>query len=696
MFQIFSTASITKVLAAHIDVPASFTIFWPLSFIPPLLTIIPLFVISFPAVKSKLPKFWSLVSFVIAPPVLIVIVPWELILLPLVKLMSIFLLPKSTVRLPLLWIVPLFTNPLPFSASLANISIFPPSTFEFVSLLKFLVNSAFNPSPAWSVFLFVTELAFISKFFPVASVPVLFKSPFISILPLSVALILPVLSNLELTPVPFKLISPVTSIFPSFLIPSVTVISVPLLTTSAPEAFSKFFPVIFNLPDVFNFCIFFILPFVVIVISFFASKDLFSTSPLPAFMVAFPPKTISLLFANPCEVKLPFPFAWSLLAFSNLPEPASILIFPPVFIPSVFLNPSDLISKSPATSNLPSFVNDFLSEDVKVEVFDNVLIAAFPPTTNSPWFINSPPFTVKSFFKFPLLPFSNFNAASAPPRLTWVFSPTDKSFLIVTVFASIVTFFPTVNESLLKEFFTFAAKSPPTVNTLFIKLFPSIVAFWPAEIFELFTISPLVDFNVKSFLAITIPLFSILSVTWTVKFSDSITPSPLIVIISALYVACCFFITLYFSNSAFNLSISTLSVASFNCFSNSLIFASAFSKAFSSYLVINSTYFVTKSSDPEDVNDFPSISKFLAAYNLWVFVISPLAFKVTSVEPSTTPLLFILFTASTFTDVFDFTIPLFKISVLDFSSTSFPDKIPRDPTLSTSYFNLLNSLSKLL
>ncbi len=57
LFQIFSTASITKVLAAHIDVPVSFKIFWPLSFISPLLTIIPLFVISFPAVKSRLPKF---------------------------------------------------------------------------------------------------------------------------------------------------------------------------------------------------------------------------------------------------------------------------------------------------------------------------------------------------------------------------------------------------------------------------------------------------------------------------------------------------------------------------------------------------------------------------------------------------------------------------------------------------------------
>ena len=128
-------------------------------------------------------------------------------------------------------------------------------------------------------------------------------------LPSPVALIFPVFSNFELFPVPFKLISPVTSIFPSFLIPSVTVISVPLLTTSAPEAFSNFFPVIFNLPDVFNFCVFFTLPVVVILISSFASKDLFSTSPLPAFIVAFPPKTISLLFTNPCEVKLPFPFA---------------------------------------------------------------------------------------------------------------------------------------------------------------------------------------------------------------------------------------------------------------------------------------------------------------------------------------------------------------------------------------------------
>ena len=87
-------------------------------------------------------------------------------------------------------------------------------------------------------------------------------------------------------------------------------------------------------------------------------------------------------------------------------------------MPSVFLNPSDLISKSPVTSNLPSFVNDFLSEDVKVEVFDDVSIVAFPPTTNSPWFVNSPPFTVKSFFKFPLLPLSNFNDALAPPKLT--------------------------------------------------------------------------------------------------------------------------------------------------------------------------------------------------------------------------------------------------------------------------------------
>ena len=87
-------------------------------------------------------------------------------------------------------------------------------------------------------------------------------------------------------------------------------------------------------------------------------------------------------------------------------------------MPSVFLNPSDLISKSPVTSNLPSLVNDFLSEDVKVEVFDDVSIVAFPPTTNSPWFINSPPFTVKSFFKLLLLPLSNFNDALAPPRLT--------------------------------------------------------------------------------------------------------------------------------------------------------------------------------------------------------------------------------------------------------------------------------------
>ena len=696
LFQIFSTASTTKVRAAHIDVPTSFIIFWPLSFISPLLTIIALFMMFFPAVKSKLPKFWSLLSFVIAPPVLIVIVPRELILLPSVNLISISLLPKSTVNLSLLWIVPLLTNPLPLSASLANISILPPKTFEFVSLLKFLVNSAFNPSPAWSAFLFVRELAFISNFFPVAKVPSLFKSPFISIFPLPVALILPMLSNLELAPVPFKLISPVTSIFPSFLIFSVTLIFVPLLTISAFAVFSKFFPIISSLPDVFNFSVFFTLPVVVILISSFASKDLFSTSPLPAFIVAFPPKTISLLFTNPCEVKLPFPFAWSLLVFSNLPEPASILIFPPVFMPSVFLNPSDLISKSPVTSNFPSLVNDFLSEDVKVEVFDDVSIVAFPPTTNSPWFVNSPPFTVKSFFKFPLLPLSNFNDALAPPNLTWVFSPTDKSFLIFTIFASIVAFFPTVNESLSKEFFTFPTKSPPAVNTLFIKLFPSIFTFWPAEIFELFITSPLIDFKVKSFLAITIPLFSILSVTWTVKFSDSITPNFSIVIISALYLACSFFITLYFSNSSFNFSISALSVVSFNCFSNSLILVSASSNFFSSYLVIKSTYFATKSSDPEDVNDLPSIVKFFPAYNLWVFVIFLPAFKVTSVDPSTIPLFFILFVASNFADVFDFTIPLFEISVLDFNSTSFPDKIPRAPTLSTSCFSVLNSLSKVL
>ena len=93
-------------------------------------------------------------------------------------------------------------------------------------------------------------------------------------------------------------------------------------------------------------------------------------------------------------------------------------MFPPVFMPSVFLNPSDLISKSPVTSNFPSLVNDFLSEDVKVEVVDDVSIVAFPPTTNSPWFVNSPPFTVKSFFKFPLLPFSNFSDALVPLRLT--------------------------------------------------------------------------------------------------------------------------------------------------------------------------------------------------------------------------------------------------------------------------------------
>ena len=123
------------------------------------------------------------------------------------------------------------------------------------------------------------------------------------------ALILPMLSNLELAPVPFKLISPVTSIFPSFLIPSVTVISVPLLTISAFAVFSKFFPITSSLPDVFNFCVFFTLPVVVILISSFASKDLFSTSPLPAFIVAFPPKIISLSFTNSCEVKLPFPFA---------------------------------------------------------------------------------------------------------------------------------------------------------------------------------------------------------------------------------------------------------------------------------------------------------------------------------------------------------------------------------------------------
>ncbi len=53
-------------------------------------------------------------------------------------------------------------------------------------------------------------------------------------------------------------------------------------------------------------------------------------------------------------------------------------------MPSIFLNPSDLISKSPVTSNFPSLVNDFLSEDVRVEVFDDVSIVAFPPTTNSP------------------------------------------------------------------------------------------------------------------------------------------------------------------------------------------------------------------------------------------------------------------------------------------------------------------------
>ena len=93
-------------------------------------------------------------------------------------------------------------------------------------------------------------------------------------------------------------------------------------------------------------------------------------------------------------------------------------MFPPVFMPSVFLNPSDLISKSPVTSNLPSLVNDFLSEDIRVEVFDDVSILAFPPTTNSPWFVTSPPSTVKFFFKFPLLPLSNFNDALAPPKLT--------------------------------------------------------------------------------------------------------------------------------------------------------------------------------------------------------------------------------------------------------------------------------------
>ena len=58
-----------------------------------------------------------------------------------------------------------------------------------------------------------------------------------------------------------------------------------------------------------------------------------------------------------------------------------------------------------------------------------------------------------------------------------MFSPTDRSFLIVTVFALIVAFFPTVNDSLSNVPFTFAVKSPPAVNTLFIKLFPSIVAF---------------------------------------------------------------------------------------------------------------------------------------------------------------------------------------------------------------------------
>ena len=676
---------------------ASFMILCPEdNFISPLLTIIPLFVIFFPAVKFKLPKFWSLLSLVIAPPVLIVIVPWELILLPLVKLISISLSPKSTVNLSLLWIVPLFINPLPLSAFFAKTSTFPPTTLAFTSLMKFLLKLAFKSLAAWRIPLFVIELASTFSFWPIANVPSLFKSPFILTVASPVALILPVLSNLELVPVPFKVIFSVTSIFPSFLIPSVTVISVPLLTTSDPERFSNLFPFISNLPDVFNFCVFFTLPVVVIVISSFASKDLFSTSPLPAFIVAFPPKTISLLFTNPCEVKLPFPFAWSLLVFSNLPKPASILIFPPVFIPSVFLNPSDLISKSPVTSNLPSFVNDFLSEDVKVEVFDDVSIVAFPPTTNSPWFVNSPPFTVKSFFKFPLLPFSNFSDALAPLRLTWVFSPTDKSFLIVTVFALIVAFFPTVNDSLSNAPFTFAVKSPPTVNALFLTLFPSIVAFWPAEIFELFTTSPLVDFKVKSFLTITIPLFSILSLTWTVKFSDSITPKPLIVIISALYVACSFLIFLASDNSAFNFLISSLSVAFSNLASNSLIFPSASSSFFSSYLVIKSTYFFTNSSVPEDINDLPSIVKFFPAYNLWVLVISFPAFKFTFVEPSTTPLLFILFAASNFAVVSDFTIPLFKISVLDFSSTSFPDKIPRAPTLSTSYFSVLNSLSKSL
>ena len=91
-------------------VPLPFVILSPFNLISPILTNIPVLVISFPAWKSIDPMFWNLPAFEIPPPVINVNVSCEAIVPESPILIFLLLFPKSIVNFPSLTTLPAFVK----------------------------------------------------------------------------------------------------------------------------------------------------------------------------------------------------------------------------------------------------------------------------------------------------------------------------------------------------------------------------------------------------------------------------------------------------------------------------------------------------------------------------------------------------------------------------------------------------------